>query len=461
MDLASYKKYVRAIVQRCQAAGAGVILTTITPITEDPDFRLNRQALEYNKFLQALAEEKQLPIARLHDAMFARIAAARAENPPVRVTADGVHPRSPGHVVMAKGILKAMGLSDASLAAVENEWAHSPRMLILGGRIMAAGGRTGSWCHMLTDGMNAGREMVTYKGATRKNAADYVKALQDAMAESKPKYLLVQYQKSDAEAGTPLAEFRKSAAELVDLAAKQGITVMMTSIPVVGDQPGSEANAKIAPYNAALREVARAKGFLWADIHGAMVAWCKANPGGRLTLDGQRFNHEGNKLMAETVLLALGHSPKSVAALAKTWDDWSSFTFRGAASVTLSINLSQAGQAALEALGNRYHKIDDGKVMQFGLNLLLKDDAKTNQQRVADFDRKWTVRQLPAGQGPYQRRVGFNFSKNQIEALDAKAAALGVNRQEVLGRAYKVGVHSLLVEDGLHLAPATAEAASK
>lgn len=96
VNLEGYRKNVREIIDRCHAARAKVMLTTITPIREEPDFKLNITAHDDDAFLLGLAEERRLPIARLNEAMFAEIAKG------TRLTSDGVHPLEPGHRVMAK-----------------------------------------------------------------------------------------------------------------------------------------------------------------------------------------------------------------------------------------------------------------------------------------------------------------------------------------------------------------------
>ena len=42
------------------------------------------------------------------------------------VTSDGVHMNSAGNMMMAKGVLKAMGMSKADLEAAEKEWDNIP-----------------------------------------------------------------------------------------------------------------------------------------------------------------------------------------------------------------------------------------------------------------------------------------------------------------------------------------------
>ena len=49
VKLDAYRKNVSAIVDRCKDSGAKVILTTITPIREDPEFKLNITARKYNQ----------------------------------------------------------------------------------------------------------------------------------------------------------------------------------------------------------------------------------------------------------------------------------------------------------------------------------------------------------------------------------------------------------------------------
>ena len=142
-------------------------MSTFTQITEDPEFRLNKKAHDYNDFLRSLAKERKLPIALLNEAAFAKIAKIaelKAKGGTDRkhnmISSDGIHPTAIGHQTMALGILKTMGFSDQELKTAENEWNTCSKLLILGDRQVTSGGRSGGWRSMLLDAFNSNREMI-------------------------------------------------------------------------------------------------------------------------------------------------------------------------------------------------------------------------------------------------------------------------------------------------------------
>ncbi len=316
VNLEDYKTYVTGIVDRATAAGARVMLTTITPIREDPSFKLNVQAREYNAFLHALARERGLPLAPLHEVMFAEIASGR------RLTGDGVHPGFDGHAIMAREILRTLGLDDEALAAAEREWREAPVVLILGDKQTTSGFRTGGWALMVRDGLNSGREMVEIASvADYRNPVTVAHLLGQFRSRGKDRlrHVILQAPRGDVESGTPLPDYRRQVGELIDLLREQGLQPVLATLPVPDNHPAGEFGRKIEPYNAVLRELAREKEVPLADIHQRMVQEHAADPEVRLTFDGERFNHDGAMLMAETLMHAMGAEALVTPELLTKW----------------------------------------------------------------------------------------------------------------------------------------------
>ena len=316
VKLDDYKKNMSAIVDRCTNVGARVILTTVTPIREDPEFKLNITARKYNAFLVQLAKERKLPIAKLNEAMFADIAGG------ARLTSDGVHPLGIGHRVMAKGVLRAMGLSQEDTEDIEKEWEGSPKVLILGDKQSTAGSRTGGWCHMLMDGLNSGREMVAYNTfAWYRNEVTMGKLLAgfSERAKGKPRYVLLQAPRGDAVLATPLGKYRQQVEQLTAVAGQNNVRPVLVTIAVQDNDPASELSRKREPYDDVLRDIARAKSVPLADINQGMAKRYAADPSVRLTYDGERFGHQGAILMAETLMRAMGLDSLITSKLRKVW----------------------------------------------------------------------------------------------------------------------------------------------
>ena len=125
VTLEDYKKNITSIVEKAQAANVKVILLTSTMIGEDQANPNNQKLIPYNEFLRTLAKEKNCLLADLNADMQA---AVKKANTPGKnaLTGDGVHMAFPGDMMMATGILKALGLDDKQLAKAQDAWLDIP-----------------------------------------------------------------------------------------------------------------------------------------------------------------------------------------------------------------------------------------------------------------------------------------------------------------------------------------------
>ena len=121
-----YKTNITAIVDKAQAAGIKVMLLTATMIREDQSNANNQKLVAYNDFLRALAAEKKCLLADLNADMQTALKAA----PPHKgnwLTGDGVHMNPLGNQMMATGVLKAFGLSEAQMQKAREAWSGIPQ----------------------------------------------------------------------------------------------------------------------------------------------------------------------------------------------------------------------------------------------------------------------------------------------------------------------------------------------
>ncbi len=132
IPLEPYKKNIREIVEKTQAAGIKVMILTATMIKEDPNNSKNKKLAAYNLFLRELAKEKKCPVADLNADMQKAVAKMKAEGYKGHLlTRDGVHMNPFGDEMMATGILKAFGLTDAELAKAKAAWQKLPVVYML------------------------------------------------------------------------------------------------------------------------------------------------------------------------------------------------------------------------------------------------------------------------------------------------------------------------------------------
>jgi len=132
VPLDAYKKNITAIVDRAQAAGIKVMILTATMIREDATNSENQQLAPYNEFLRQLAAEKKCLLADLNADMHAALKPGPQHDH--QLTSDGVHMNPLGDRMMARGILKAFGLSDAQIKTADEVWLNAPDTCEVGGK---------------------------------------------------------------------------------------------------------------------------------------------------------------------------------------------------------------------------------------------------------------------------------------------------------------------------------------
>lgn len=125
IPLEEYKTNITKIVDLCQAANIKVMILTATMIGEDPANENNQKLIPYNEFLRSLAKEKNCLLADLNTEMQAGVAAAGGGKNSRVYTRDGVHMNDAGNIMMATGVLKAFGLSDAQISNAHKAWAEA------------------------------------------------------------------------------------------------------------------------------------------------------------------------------------------------------------------------------------------------------------------------------------------------------------------------------------------------
>lgn len=128
VPLDQYKKNMAAIVDKVQAAGIKVMILTATVIGEDIDNGNNQKLKAYNAFLKELATQKKCLLADLNaDVQRAlNILEKAGQQRGQMLTLDGVHMKPQGDAVMARGVLKSFGLSNAELTKAQNNWPKEP-----------------------------------------------------------------------------------------------------------------------------------------------------------------------------------------------------------------------------------------------------------------------------------------------------------------------------------------------
>ncbi len=116
--LAAYKANVAKMVDLAQKAGIKVILLTPTVCMEDPNSEGNQRLAKYVEAEKQIAAEKKCQIVDLNG-IFLNALKQKPAGQVTWLTTDGVHMKPMGDAVMAVGILRALGVPDAKIAAAE------------------------------------------------------------------------------------------------------------------------------------------------------------------------------------------------------------------------------------------------------------------------------------------------------------------------------------------------------
>ena len=127
VKLPEYRRNIKAIVERAQAAGIKVMILTSTMIKEDPKNELNRQLAAYNAYLRDLAKAKGCVLVDLNAAMQAALIKGPKRPRGNQLTTDGVHMNALGNIMMALGVLEGFGLGAQHLEACRANFEAIPR----------------------------------------------------------------------------------------------------------------------------------------------------------------------------------------------------------------------------------------------------------------------------------------------------------------------------------------------
>ncbi|MEC8989009.1 MAG: hypothetical protein VYB66_07180, partial [Verrucomicrobiota bacterium] len=100
--------------------------------------------------------------------------------------------------------------------------------------------------------------------------------------------------------------------------------VMLLTSTMIKEDQGNPLNHKLLGYNEFLRELAKERKCLLADLNADMQAGLKKFPadapkGKQLTSDGVHMNKAGNIMMARGVAKAFGLTDEQLDESAKNW----------------------------------------------------------------------------------------------------------------------------------------------
>ena len=117
VSLEDYKKNISAIFDKCAASNCQVVVMTATMFEKREMAKLNADLAAYNEWLRAEAKRRGYPLADLNADMHK----AHADDPSAVLTRDGVHMLPAGDRLMARGVLRAFGMTEDRIDALGME----------------------------------------------------------------------------------------------------------------------------------------------------------------------------------------------------------------------------------------------------------------------------------------------------------------------------------------------------
>ena len=199
----------------------------------------------------------------------------------------------------------------------------------LGDSITAAGSKPGGYCQLVIDGLKQQGIDVkgVFAGVSGHKSNQMLARLDKDVISRKPDWMTLSCGVNDVwhgNRGVNLEEYRKNIESIIDKAQAAGIKVMVLTSTMIKEDQANELNQKLLGYNEALRELAKSKNCLLADLNLEMQETLKTFPaeapkGKQLTSDGVHMNPYGNFMMAKGILKAFGMTGEKIEALETAW----------------------------------------------------------------------------------------------------------------------------------------------
>jgi lysophospholipase L1-like esterase len=210
------------------------------------------------------------------------------------------------------------------------------RVLFLGDSITDAGGISREWSNKSFDGpgwlsrisRNAADHpdlqlQLVNRGIGGNRVPDLLARLQAEVLDAAPTVVVLYIGINDvwhstSGAGTPEDDYVDGLAKLVRTLRDAGIRVLLCTPSVIGERPEgeNELDELLTRYTAISRNTAEELQVPLCDLSAAFRGWLSGhNPAnaanGLLTTDGVHLTDEGNSLLADTVVAALGLDSES------------------------------------------------------------------------------------------------------------------------------------------------------
>ncbi len=202
------------------------------------------------------------------------------------------------------------------------------KIAFLGDSITQAGAHPNGYLRLVIRGLESAgvKTSAIPAGISGHKSNQMLARLEPHVLSKKPDWMTLSCGVNDVwhgKRGVSLDDYKVNITKIVDQCQSAGVKVMILTSTMIGEDQGNANNKKLATYNDFLKELAREKKCLLADLNADMQAAIAASEdkkGGKLlTSDGVHMNPDGNKMMATGVLKSFGLSAEQ---LKKARADW-------------------------------------------------------------------------------------------------------------------------------------------
>ncbi len=224
------------------------------------------------------------------------------------------------------------------------------KIAFMGDSITAGGAGKNGYITLVMDALNKEGLTLTHipAGKSGHKSNDMLARLQKDVISKKPQWMTLSCGVNDVWhfklrlgkrtfKGVPLNEYKKNIRSIIEKAQSANIKIMVLTSTMIGEDTERELNKNLIPYNDFLREIAKEKKCLLADLskdmHEALAQIpdvegkakmfgeprYSRNIKNKLTTDGCHMNTLGNIMMAKGILRAFGLNEGKIAAAEKSW----------------------------------------------------------------------------------------------------------------------------------------------
>ncbi|MEI6655068.1 MAG: SGNH/GDSL hydrolase family protein [Verrucomicrobiota bacterium] len=213
-------------------------------------------------------------------------------------------------------------IGSTPLQAAEIAVKDGQKVAFMGDSITQAGAGPKGYLTLIMRGLEANgvKAISIPAGISGHKSNDMLNRLERDVLSKKPDWMTLSCGVNDVwhgARGVPLDQYQKNIVQIVDRCQAAGVKVVILTSTMIGEDQPNPNNQKLVAYNEFLRELAKEKKCLLADLNADMqAAIAKAGPdkkGNILTSDGVHMNPAGNVMMASGVLKAFGLTDEQIA----------------------------------------------------------------------------------------------------------------------------------------------------